>query len=370
MNRFQTGYILSPRSDMVWFLGLPFAAVAIALASQQWLTAAGAAAFGLWITLPHHLATWIRTYGLPDERTRWRGRLFLGPVVLFSLALAGGAWAPISTALFIFLWDHQHSLMQQHGFARIYDFKAGTGAPITGKFDLALNWVLFTNLVFTSPRFSPVILRDLYRLRFPITLETVEWIQNACWTITAAYLVIYVGHCVWCLAKGHRLNPIKYLFIGASYFLWYYCGWNVATLLIFDVAHRIMHGVQYIVIVYWYLRRKTQTEDEEAGPSRSREFVRSLVQPGHIIFFLLTCAIYLIAFHFLVGGSLESLSFDLIDFSEVYQAIPALELEKLKSDEAYAMFAVALISTVSMTHYYFDSFIWKVSDRRTQTGLK
>ena len=84
----------------------------------------------------------------------------------------------------------------------------------------------------------------------------------------------------------------------------------------------------------------------------------------------MTCAIYLISFHFLVGGSLEGLSFDLIDFSEVYQAIPALKMEKLSPDEAYAMFAVALISAVSMTHYYFDSFIWKVSDRRTQSGLK
>ena len=54
------------------------------------------------------------------------------------------------------LWDKQHVLMQQHGFARIYDFKAQAGAPSTSRFDLLLNWTLFLNLFLTSPLFTPI----------------------------------------------------------------------------------------------------------------------------------------------------------------------------------------------------------------------
>ena len=34
---FKTGYILNPKADAVWFLGLPFFAVALALGFQAWL---------------------------------------------------------------------------------------------------------------------------------------------------------------------------------------------------------------------------------------------------------------------------------------------------------------------------------------------
>ena len=38
-------------------------------------------------------------------------------------------------------------------------------------------------------------------------------------------------------------------------------------------------------------------------------------------------------------------------------------------DQRPELFAAALIQAIPMTHYYFDSFIWKVSDVRVQQGL-
>lgn len=136
---FRTGFIINRGGDFFWFLGLPFLAIGVALACQQWLPAVAIASVSLWITAPHHFATWLRAYGLKEDWQRFKGRLVIGPLVLVGLTLSGMAWAPITLILIITLWDHQHSLMQQHGFARIYDFKARTSAPSTGRFDLALN---------------------------------------------------------------------------------------------------------------------------------------------------------------------------------------------------------------------------------------
>ena len=71
-NMFQTGYILSRRADLVWFLGLPFAAIFMALGAQRWLPFVAVASINLWITVPHHYATWVRTYGMPEDWQRFK----------------------------------------------------------------------------------------------------------------------------------------------------------------------------------------------------------------------------------------------------------------------------------------------------------
>src|ERR1043165_3255864 len=128
---FRPGYIVSPRGDLVWFLGLPFAALLFGLACQRWLTPIAVISVGVWITVPHQFATWLRTFGFREEWQRNRDRLFVGSIVLFLVVVVGILLAPITFLMLMTLWDYQHSLMQQHGFARIYDFKAKAGAPST-----------------------------------------------------------------------------------------------------------------------------------------------------------------------------------------------------------------------------------------------
>lgn len=360
---FQTGYILSRRSDLIWFLGLPFVAVAIALASQRWLTAVALASVSLWITTPHHFAGWLRTYGIVEERRQWADRLIAGPIVLTALCLAGLKWAPATLALLVILWDHQHSLMQQHGFARIYDFKGGTGSQSTGRFDLALNWILFCNLLLTSPLLMPIIVRELHHFRLPVDAATIRLVQNASWLVTSLYLVAYAGHLVWCVRQGHRINPIKYVFIAASYFLWYFCAWQTANVLVYGIAHRLMHGLQYNVIVYWYLRRQSQSGRFRDG------VVAWLVRPRNVVFLLLTTLAYMLVYQCLVGMPLETLGFGYVSLDWLYEFAPALDVKQYSGGENYALFTAALINAVALTHYYFDSFIWKISDRRIQGGL-
>ena len=169
----QTGYIVDRRQDYIWFIGLPFAAVAFALVSGHYLPGAALAAIALWVTIPHHFVTWLRVYGSPAEFARFRDRFVLGPLVLVGFVYALIHYAPLTLVLIVTLWDHQHSLMQQYGFSRVYDFKARAGAPSTAKFDLAFNWIFFVNMLVVSPLFSVIWVRMLHEWRVPVEAATV-----------------------------------------------------------------------------------------------------------------------------------------------------------------------------------------------------
>jgi hypothetical protein len=360
---FQTGYILSRRADAVWFLTLPFLAIAAGLAGQAWLPTTAAAAVGLWITIPHHFATWLRTYGFSDELQRWKDRLFIGPLIIFSLTILGLMWSPLTIFMLVTLWDHQHSLMQQHGFARIYDFKARTGAPSAGRFDLALNWILYGNMFLTSPYWTQIWVYELFQWKLPISADAVRVIHSISWTITILFLVLYIGHLVWSVKNGYRLNPIKFLFLGVSYFLWYFIAWQATSLLLYMIAHRIMHGVQYDVIVYSYIRRKVSRLGDV------RKLMAKIARPGNVKVFILFGLIYAVVFSLLVGKELDEFGFGLINFDIPFDSLAELGFGSVIDMSGYQLFATTMINAVAVVHYYFDSFIWKVRDTNTQSGL-
>ncbi|HIE97912.1 MAG TPA: hypothetical protein EYG03_09640 [Planctomycetes bacterium] len=187
--------------------------------------------------------------------------------------------------------DHQHSIMQQYGFARIYDFKAKTGGPLAARFDLWLGWTLYLNLLITSPLFTRFWVAELVRWQMSPSVETVKSIQLASWAITGIFVVVYIGQMVRGHRHGYSINSVKLVFIGASYFLWYFTSWHTDSILVFGIAHRITHGLQYIVMVYWYIRRKTKPcgDDQQTQVSK-------LVSSGNIIRFLLACLLYAVAF--------------------------------------------------------------------------
>ena len=116
--------------------------------------------------------------------------------------------------------------MQQYGFARVYDFKAKAGTPATAKFDLAFNWIFFGNMLVVSPLFSTVWVRMLHEWHLPIGAEAVETVHLVSWTIAIGYGLIYVGHIAYCAYRGYALNPLKYVFLLSSYFLWYFTSFN------------------------------------------------------------------------------------------------------------------------------------------------
>jgi hypothetical protein len=242
--------------------------------------------------------------------------------------------------------------MQQHGFARIYDFKAGTGAPSMGRVDFWLSMFLYGNLLVVGPIWSELWIAELYRWNLHLGAETVVEIQRASWTALGAYGVFYTGYVVWSLVRGYRLNPMKYLFLSASYALWYFVSWQ-DSLLVYGVAHRIMHGVQYILMVYWFVDTRAQ---------RTGETPRLLHRFG-LARFLLLAVVYTVAFHLLTGAGIGNFGFGFWSELQVDQYL------QFSPEKATGFIAATAVSAASAVHYYVDSFIWKVSDSKTREGL-
>lgn len=352
MSALRSGYIRDLPTDLVWFVALPFAAIGIALGFHGWLPFVAAASVAAWVTIPHHYATWVRSYGLAEDWTRWRTRLEVGPLLLIPTVMLGAAFAPLTVALVLMMWDHQHSIMQQHGFARIYDFKAGTGSAVTGRFDLGLHIVLYGNMLLTAPIWTELWIAGLYGWGLTVRPETVMQVQQVSWWLTGAYALVYAVHVGAHLSRGGGLNPMKYLFLFSSYSLWYYVSWQ-DSFLVYTVAHRIMHGVQYILMVWWYLDNKAERTGE-----RPRFLTRL-----NLARFLGLGIVYAVCFQIAFGSGLADFTFGLLDV-ELTEGFLGFGGEK-----AAGLYAATVINAAAALHYYVDSFIWKTRDPQTQEGL-
>lgn len=352
MSAVALGYIHNPRADLLWFVALPFIALAIALFFHASLPYMAQASIAVWITIPHHYAGWVRGYGLEEDWSRWRTRLIVGPLLLIPTVLFGSALIPITLAIVLMLWDHQHSMMQQYGFTRIYDFKATSGAPRTGRFDFWLGIILYSNMLITAPLWAELWIAELYRWDLALEASTIQQIQTLSYSLTGAYLLFYLGHVLSNTARGYAINPMKYAFLFASYGLWYYVSWR-DSFLVYLVAHRIMHGVQYMLMVYWYVEKK---EDVTGKTPR-------LLGHMNILRFLLYGGLYAVVFHFATGGSVADMSFGLVN------ALQADKMLDFSAEKATGFYAATAISAAAACHYYLDSYIWKIREVKTQEGL-
>ena len=98
----------------------------------------------------------------------------------------------------------------------------------------------------------------------------------------------------------------------------------------------------------------------------------SLAGRGGLWRFVGISLLYALVFQLVVGQPqpLESFGFGVFEFNSVYDAIPELGVGRFSERQMYELFAMAMVDAVAMVHYYFDSFIWKVSDRTVQEGLR
>lgn len=362
---FQTGYITNFRSDLVWFLGLPYIALLFALGSQAWLPPVAILSVAVWIELPHHFATFLRTYGLSDDWQRFKDRLIVGPIVIVGMTMLGLRYAPLTLVLLTTMWNQQHFLMQLHGFTRIYDFKARTVIPGVARWDLYLNWVLYLNMFLTAPLFVKFWIRELYRFDVNITAEGVRTLHLVSWTATIVFLAAYIANIIWATIQGHRINPIKYVFLGSTYLVLYVVAWHTASVLVHAIANMVIHGIQYNVIVYWYIRRQVEKTGQKRG------LVTHLVRPGHGLAFVGICLLYAVVYQWLSGQPLDEFGFGLVNFMSMsnYEAIPTLGVEAMTAQTGFEVVATALLALPGTLHLYFDSFIWKVRDQGIRKGL-
>jgi hypothetical protein len=136
---------------------------------------------GIW-TYAHLIAVGFRSHGNRDVYSQHRLRFTLVPLVLF-LGLGASSWIFVTGFALAALWDVYHTSMQNFGFCRIYDSKAGNDAKSGRLLDVWLNHVIYIGPILGGLSLLP-------------TLEVLAGYRDLGWNAPVAFLALVRAHAV------------------------------------------------------------------------------------------------------------------------------------------------------------------------------
>jgi len=352
-------WIVSPAWDLVYLVLTPVLIVpAVLVAAQRWLTPEQIfLAVIAFASLGHHLPGFMRAYGDRELFARYKWRFLLAPPLVFALALVFTPPRGVATALglpwshlhglelILLVWGTWHGLMQTYGFMRIYDIRTGENDRTTARLDHALCVAMFVaGVVFSDTRMFGVA-SAMWQCGLPLfgpeALATARWVVGGG---SATVAVLYALNLWDRRRRGAPINGVKLLLAASTGWFYWYCGRLSTNVLIGIAMFEIYHAVQYNAIVWVYNRRLFEKAGERFGPLgflfRDRTTMLCLYLAG-------IAAYSSIRFFTAEPG-------DQMFGGDVYDARQGL---------------IALFVTSSLLHFYYDGFIWKVSDRKTQEPL-
>lgn len=356
-------WIISPAWDLLYLVATPVLIVPLViLARDHWSPEAVSLAVISFASLGHHLPGFMRAYGDRELFTRFRWRFLLAPPLLFALALLFSppdwlaSWLELpwthlhGLELILLVWGTWHGLMQTYGFMRIYDVKLGETAAREARLDHALCLVIFVaGVVFSDSRMFGIA-NAMWQAGLPVFGP--EWLTGARWLVGglgAVVMLLYLTNLATRWRARRPLNFAKLLLALTTGGFYWYTGRLSTNLLIGLAMFEIYHAVQYYAIVWIYNRRLFERAGEKFGwlgfLFRDRPTIGKTTMLG---IYLALIAAYSSIRYFTGDAS-----------SYIYTS---------DGNNAYQLL-FALFVTSSLLHFYFDGFIWKVSDRRTQENL-
>ncbi|QDS98336.1 tetratricopeptide repeat protein [Adhaeretor mobilis] len=352
-------WIISPAWDLAYLVATPLVIVpAVLLVVRNWVSPEKVALTVIsFASLGHHLPGFMRAYGDRELFARFRWRFLLAPPLLFLLALlfSPPAWLAQrldlpwghlhGLELILLVWGTWHGLMQTYGFMRIYDVKLGETKPREARLDHALCLVMFiAGVVFSDSRVFGIA-TAMWQAGLPVFGP--EWLTTVRWTVGLAGTVVgllYVVNLFVRWREGRPVNGVKLLLALSTGWFYWYTGRLSTNLLIGLAMFEIYHAVQYFAIVWIYNRRLFERAGERFG----------------WLGFLFRDRASMLGIYLALIAAYSSIRYFTGDASSY--------IFTSGGNDAY-QWLFALFVTSSLLHFYFDGFIWKVSDRRTQQNL-
>jgi tetratricopeptide (TPR) repeat protein len=335
LNRY---WIFGPARDLAFILGTPLLILGTFAAAQRggWIN--GLLGFALALATAHYLPGILRAYGDRALFRRFRTRLILAPLLLFTVTAAFAYLNLHIVLLLALLWGQWHWMMQVYGFARIYDAKAKPEARTPPWLDRAVCLLWFGMCVFVLNEDLPSYVTSFYQSGGPkIPREAFIWFSRAWLALTFAATVVYFSRTIASIRRGQSPNPLKYLFVVATFAYLSYTAGVMSRPLVGLALFESWHDVQYLAIVWVFNINRTR-QTAEAG-----SFIRFLFRPK---------AILVLAY---VGACLA--------FGSLTHAW------MLFKDDRVIRVVISLVTATGMLHYYMDSFIWKIREKETGQAL-
>lgn len=321
-------FIVSPAFDGLFFIGSPLVAIAAVLGAVQFVGAPTVEAYVLtYMALGHHVPTFLRAYGDPDEFAANRFRLIAIPLLV--VPLMGLLYVFDSRLLMlVFVWDQYHFVRQHYGFMRIYDAKNKSISPSRFNVDLWLCMAWFVAIIAYSDFYSYVYAGHLLDLGLLVPAGTGNWLRTGSLAVAGGLTLLFVVDHLRGWTEGRNVALLKMGILGSTYGVWYYAYVMLSDPLLSYAISSTFHCLQYDALTWHYNRRKAMRM--QATP-RNAVF-RYLHSSRAVLLYVLAIASYGLVSQ--VGGGLA----------------PGL--------------VFLLNRTTGVLHYYYDSFIWQV--KRTQ----
>lgn len=298
----------------------------------------------LLIDVAHVYSTGFRVYFDRVELLRRPWLYILTPVIAF-----GMSWAIYSESHALF-WTCLaylavfHFVRQQYGWVALYRAKAGE-TDQTGKWiDTA---AIYLATIYPLVYWHCHLPREFWWFRAndfaSFSLDWSPYVAPFYW----AAMLVYAAKSFWLAWKIGRFNPGKDLVVATTALCWYVGIITFNSDYAFTVTNVIIHGIPYMVLVYWYRRKSLETHLLEHRKSPHRRSTTA----GRITRFI--GLIWILAY-------VEELIWDRGVWHErAWLFGSAWSLESIEG------LLVPLLAVPQITHYVLDGFIWKRRSSKT-----
>lgn len=351
-------WIVSPVWDLAYLILTPLAIVpAVLVALRHWLEPQQVyLAVIAFASMGHHLPGFMRAYGDRELFARYRWRFLLAPPLVFALALLftppqwlaerlSIPWTHLhGLELILLAWGTWHGLMQTYGFMRIYDIRRGDNDRRTAHLDHALCVAMFVvGVIFSDTRVFGIA-TAMWQSGLPLFGPEHLWaLRASVGVLSAGVIVAYGLHLINRYRRGAPINGIKLLLAATTGWFFWYCGRLSTNLLVGVAMFEIFHAVQYNAIVWIYNRRLFERAGERFGP----------------LGFMFRDRLTMLALYLAAIAAYSSIRF--------FTAQPGDRM--FSSDLNSRQWLITFFVTSTMLHFYYDGFIWKVSERKTRDNL-
>lgn len=223
-----------------------------------------------------------------------------------------------------------HFVRQQYGWVALYRSKCDESGPLGKWIDVAAIYAAtcYPLLYWHAhlPRqFWWFIERDFSKLP--------AWIANAAFPIYTTCLAVYAFRSLYRAIKLAEYNPGKDIVVATTALCWYLGIVAFNSDYAFTVTNVVIHGVPYLVLVYWHWSMCGNTES--SSPPRGNKA------------FLFLATLWVLAY-------VEELFWDRgIWHDRSWLFGSSWELSQWKT------FVVPLLAVPQITHYLLDGFIWR-----------
>jgi tetratricopeptide (TPR) repeat protein len=331
-------WILGPWQDWLLFIGTPALILPVVSLARTGVRIEDLAvlvtAFG---ATGHHFPGLLRAYGDRELFQRFKVRFVVAPLFLVAVCVLCVSQEFTGLTLVAYAWGVWHGLAQTYGFLRIYDGKVRSSATLTCRLDLAMCVVWFVGLVVLSPTRLHRVLEMFYSSGGPVV--PAAWLQGARGVAQVALVGVTLAFLIHLLVgwrRGQRPSPLKLLTMMTSFAFWWYSGIVVSNVLLGILLFELFHDVQYLSIV-WAFNRNRAEKGALSGLSRFLFRPRAALIGGYV---------GLVFVYGMVSYATNGMPTGLT--KKVLQGV---------------------LAASALLHFYYDGFIWKVSDKVTGQSL-